>query len=84
MDQLGATRNVTLKVDRSLLDDARMISASRGLSASELFESLVRKLIAGKTAFRARRKRFRDRLKRGLDLGSGGKSPLTRAERHER
>jgi hypothetical protein len=84
MAQSEATRNVTLKVEGSLLEAARMLSASRGLSVSELFESLVRKVIAGDAAFRTRRKRFRDRMERGFDLGSRGKPPLTRTERHER
>jgi hypothetical protein len=84
MDQRETTRNVTLKVDASLLETARMLAAARGQSVSDLFDSLVRKVIAGDAAFRSRRKRFRDRMEKGFDLGSGGKAPLTRAARHER
>ncbi|MBI4585979.1 MAG: ribbon-helix-helix protein, CopG family [Planctomycetes bacterium] len=77
-------QNITLRLEKKLLETVRMLAASRDLSVSELFAEFVRRTVAQDAAFRARRKRFRDRLKKGLDLGSMGKLSLTRAELHER
>ena len=79
-----ASKNITLKIDADLLESVRMIAATRDMSISELFESYVRKTIASDPAFRARRQRFRERLRRGFDLGSRGNPPMTRAAMHER
>jgi hypothetical protein len=77
-------QNITLRLEKKILEAIRMLAASRNVSISELFESFARKSIAGDAAFRARRRRFRDRLKKGFDLGSRGRPLLSRAELHER
>ena len=79
-----ATQNITLRLDKALLDAVRMLAAARDMSVSGLFESLVRKTLAGDAAFRDRRRRFQRRLNEGFDLGSRGKAPLARAALHER
>jgi len=79
-----ATQNVTMRIDKALLDAVRMLAASRNSSLSELFEALARKTLAGDAAFRARRRRFQKRLEKGFNLASHGRAPLKRAALHER
>ena len=79
----SSTQNVTVKMDRQLLSSARMLAASRNLSLSELFAELTRKTLAEDAAFRARRKRFRERLEKGYVLNTRGKLSVDRAELHE-
>jgi len=78
------TQNVTVKMERELLSSARMLAASRSLSLSELFAELARKTLAEDAAFRVRRQRFRERLRKGYALNTRGKLSVDRAELHER
>ena len=78
------TQDVTIRIEKRLLQEARVLAASRNQSLSELIAALTRKTLAEDAAFRTRRKRFRKRLEKGFDLGSGGKFSLKRDELHER
>jgi hypothetical protein len=74
--------NLTLKLDTSLIREARILAAKDGTSISALLadhlESLVRE---GRNYDRAK-KRALTRLREGMDLG--WKRPASRDEIHER
>ena len=78
------TQNLTIKLEKKLLESARMLAASRSISLSELFADFARKALAKDAGFRERRKRFRDRLGEGLELNTHGQIQWDRADLHER
>ena len=77
-------QNVTIRLEKKLLTAAKMLAASRNQSLSELYSELTRKTLAQDAAFRARRKRFRERLEKGFRLGTRGQLFLSRDELHGR
>jgi len=78
------TQNVTIKLEKRLLEAARVLAATRGTSLSGLFAQLARNALADDAGFRARRKRFRDRLEQGFMLNTEGQVNWTRADLHDR
>ena len=77
-------QNVTIRMEKKLLTEAKMLAASRSQSLSELISVLARKTLAQDAAFRARRKHFRQRLEKGFQLGTEGKLSVSRDELHGR
>ena len=79
-----STQNVTIKLDKKLLEEVRMLAAFRSVSLSEFFADFSRTALAADPAFRKRRKRFLARLEKGLDLGSRGRLRDQRGDLHAR
>jgi 2-methylisocitrate lyase-like PEP mutase family enzyme len=74
--------NVTLKLDATLLKEARVFAAEEGRSISALLTARLEAMVRERTGFDKARRRALARLEAGLDLGwSPAKS---RDELHER
>ena len=74
--------NVTLKLDRDLLCEARVVAAEEGRSLSALLTDRLQSIVRERKAFDRARHRALARLREGLDLE--WKPPASRAELHER
>ena len=74
--------NVTLKLDTSLLREARVIAAEEGTSVSALLTDRLESLVRERKAFDRARRRALTRLREGLDLQWA--PPRSRDQLHER
>lgn len=74
--------NITLRVDRDLLREARVIAAEEGRSVSALLAERLESLVTDRRAFQIARRRALARLRKGLDLR--WTPPASRDELHER
>jgi hypothetical protein len=74
--------NITLRVDRDLLREARVIAAEEGRSVSALLAERLESLVTERRAFQIARRRALARLRKGLDLR--WTPPASRDELHER
>jgi hypothetical protein len=74
--------NVTLKLDASLLREARVLAADEGRSISALLTDRLEALIRERKAFDKARRRALARLRDGLDLR--WTPPKSRDQLHER
>ena len=79
-----ATQNVTLTLPKELLKEARLLAVERGTSLSALLTEQLRRAVQNDGGYEAARRRIRQRLRRGYDLGTGGKRLPARADLHER
>lgn len=75
-------QNVTLKLDREVLQEARILAAQRGSSISRLLAEKLEELVSDAKAYERARKRALARLRSGFDLG--WKRPQSRDELYER
>ena len=74
--------NVTLKLDKDLLREARVIAAEEGRSVSALLTDRLESLVRDRKAFDRARRRALARLREGIDLR--WTPPRSRDELHER
>ena len=74
--------NVTLKLDASLLREARVLAAEEGRSISALLTDRLEAIVRERKAFDKARRRALARLREGLDLR--WTPPQSRDELHER
>ena len=74
--------NITLKMDRELLREARILAAAEGTSISAMLSLRLEELVRGRKAYDSARQRALARLKRGFDLHWS--APASRDELHER
>jgi len=74
--------NVTLKLDTSLLREARVLAAEEGRSISGLLTDRLEAIVRERKAFDKARRRALARLREGLDLR--WTPPKSRDELHER
>jgi hypothetical protein len=74
--------NITLKLDKDLLREARVLAAEEGTSVSALLTQRLEVLIRERRAFDQARRRALARLREGLNLE--WTPPRTRGELHER
>lgn len=79
-----ATQNVTLALPKELLKEARLLAVERGTSLSALLTEHLRRAVQDDAGYEAASRRIRRRLRRGYDLGTGGKGLPARADLHER
>ena len=77
-------QNVTLSISKRLLKRAKHIAVEEGTSLSGLLNRFLEQIVYEKTAHHKASARFRRRLKKGFDLGTGGKCDWDRDEIHER
>jgi hypothetical protein len=76
------TRNITLRIDANLLQEAKVLAAQKGTSVSALMAMQLEELVRRDRAYEAARKRAVTRLHQGFDLG--WTAPASRDELYER
>jgi len=81
MKVMNAT-NITIKIESSLAQDARVLAARRGTSLSRLVSEQLQLLILEDQAYAAARQNALQALKSGFDLEWG--APESREELHAR
>jgi predicted transcriptional regulator len=73
--------NITLKIDRELLREIKILAAREGTSISALMTELLAKRVKRDLHYEQAKRRALARLREGLDLGG---RPLSRDEIYER
>ncbi len=76
------TQNVTLRVESTLLRDARVLAAQRGTSLSRMMAEQLESLVGRASAYEAAKRRALARLETAPDLG--WTPPASRGELHDR
>jgi hypothetical protein len=74
--------NITLKLDKALLREARALAEERGVSVSALLSGYLEQVVGARNDYARARKRALARLRKGLDLR--WTSPRSRGELYER
>jgi hypothetical protein len=74
--------NITLKLDKSLLREIRVLAAEEGTSISALLAARLEQIVRERKTYERARKRALARLREGLDLQ--WTPPGSRDELHER
>jgi hypothetical protein len=74
--------NVTLKLDKDLLREARVVAAEQGRSLSAFLTEQLEAIVRDRKAFDRARRRALARLREGIDLQ--WTPPRSRDELHER
>ena len=74
--------NITLKVDTTLLREARVLAAEKGISVSDLMSECLEQVFGVRNDYARARKRAMARLRKGLNLN--WTPPCSRNELHER
>ena len=74
--------NITLKLDATLLREARVLAAEEGTSISALLAARLEQIVRERKTYDRARKRALARLREGLDLQ--WTPPISRDELHER
>jgi hypothetical protein len=77
-------QNITLSLPEEDIREARILAASRGTSVSQLLARMLRELVEHETGYAHARDRSLDRLREGMDLGTGGHIGWSRDSVHER
>ena len=73
--------NITLKLDATLLREAKVLAAQTGTSVSALLAQRLEQIVHERKTFDRARKRALTRLREGMDLNF---RPGSRDELHER
>ncbi|MFP5231572.1 MAG: DUF6364 family protein [Acidobacteriota bacterium] len=74
--------NVTLKIDKDLLREARVLAAEQGTSISALLSTRLEQAVRERKGYQQARRRAVARLRTGFDLR--WTPPRSRDELHER
>jgi hypothetical protein len=74
--------NITLKLDATLLREARVLAAEEGTSISAMLAARLEQIVRERKTYERARKRALARLREGLDLQ--WTPPRSRDELHER
>lgn len=74
--------NITLKIDATLVRDARILAAEEGTSISALLAARLEEIVNERRNYNRARNRALARLREGLDLR--WTPPASRDELHER
>ncbi len=75
-------QNVTISLDRELIQKAKVLAAQRRSSISRLLSCELEKLVSDAESYEAAKKKAVDKLKSGFHLG--GKIGASREELHVR
>lgn len=73
-------KNVTVSLPEDILREARHLAVDKGLSLSRFLAELLEERVAYNEA----RESARERMRKGMNLGTHGKIPWTRDELYER
>jgi len=79
---LSMKANITLKLDTTLLREARVLAAEEGTSISALVAARLEQIVSERKTYDRARKRALARLRKGLDVQ--WTPPRSRDELHER
>ena len=77
-------QNVTLSLPKTLLRKAKIVAAQEEKSLSELMREVLRGKVEQQTGYERAKQRHLALLKKGLNLGTKGRSSYTREELHDR
>lgn len=77
-------QNITLSVPKDVLRKIKIMAARQGTSVSGLMTRLMEDLVSREEGYLAARRRHRDLLEAGQNLGTGGVVTWTRDDLHER
>jgi hypothetical protein len=78
-------RNITLSLPSTLVKQVKIVAAKRETSVSALLAASLEEIVRGDDSQRAdATQRILNRARRGFDLGTGGRIPLSRDVLHER
>jgi hypothetical protein len=73
--------NITLKLDKELIREARILAAEQGTSISALLAAKLEEAVRKRRDYEAAKKEALAILHKGLNMGG---KPLTREQMHER
>ena len=76
--------NITIRVDEKLARQAKVMAARQGTSLSAMATEWLRAKVARDSEYEKARKADLKLLRKGLDIGTGGRATWTREELHER
>lgn len=79
-----ANQNITLSLPEEDLREARVLAARRGTSVSQLLARMLSDLVEQETGYAHARERSLNRMREGVDLGTGGRITWSRDSIHER
>lgn len=74
--------NITLKLDASIIQEAKILAAQRGTSVSRLLAEQLEELVRGEKLYDTAKNRAMARLRAGLDLS--WTPPGDRQDLHDR
>ena len=77
-------QNVTLSLPKTLLKKAKIVAAQEEKSLSELMREVLGKKVEQQTGYQKAKQRHLSLLKKGLNLGTKGRTSYTRDELHDR
>jgi hypothetical protein len=77
-------QNITLSLSKDILLKVKLIAVRKQTSVSGLLTQSLERLVEHEDAYAHARRRHLEWLKRGADLGTGGRASVGRDELHER
>ena len=77
-------QNVTLSLPKTLLKKAKIVAAQEEKSLSELMREVLGRKVEQQTGYQKAKRRHLSLLKKGLNLGTKGRTAYTRDELHDR
>jgi hypothetical protein len=78
------TQNITLAVPKRILRRIKILAVQRNSSVSALLTGMLENLVSAEDAYARARRRHLASLKRGSNLGTGGRARWSRDQVHER
>ena len=75
-------QNITLSIDRELIQFARVLAAQRRTSVSRMLSEELQKLVEESKNYERAKRKALDHIARGFHLG--GKAPVSREELYDR
>jgi len=79
-----ANQNITLSLPEEDLREARILAARRGTSVSQLLARVLREVVERETGYDDAKERNLALLRKGADLGTGGRITWSRDDLHDR
>jgi len=77
-------QNVTLSLPKTLLKKAKIVAAQEEKSLGELMREVLGRKVEQQTGYQKAKQRHLSLLKKGLNLGTKGRTSYTRDELHDR
>jgi hypothetical protein len=77
-------QNVTLSIPKTMLKKAKMLALKEEKSLRALIRESLEEKIRKDTGYKEAMEREISLMKKGFNLGTGGRRPCTREELHER
>jgi hypothetical protein len=81
---METTQNVTLAIPKDILRKAKILAIHRNTSLSGLLSQTLAELVSREEGYEQARRRSREMLKTGFDLGTQGQISWKREDLHER